>query len=309
MNHLEHSVSIDSAPVQHCITTVTSGSVETGGTVQRCSLCWPVEFSLPPVVKYTSQPLSMCVLLVKSLWRCTLVTFRLLLTLLGSLSWIRGLVSLWVECRSSDCTLTSISSPPGPMSFNLWSSISAKSGCVSAWLTAVFMSLETWRMSRRTAHHSKLCRLAADTQVEHSGPLTALLLVVECLYWLLKACLQQHFPCDTLHGKSHLDQREKCKLAIANSTKSAFTSALNIKGVMIISGHHLSTVMVIQSFHHQGRVGSAGPLGAGISALQRLPAKICPANRPSELELCSFTDPVYKKLTVVRLMCYCWVRQ
>lgn len=39
----------------------------------------------------------------------------------------------------------------------------------------------SWRMA---IYCSNLCRLVTDTQVEHSGPLTALPLVEECLYWL-----------------------------------------------------------------------------------------------------------------------------
>lgn len=52
----------------------------------------------------------------------------------------------------------------------------------------------------------------------------------------------------------------------------------------MISRQYFGTFMVIQSSHHQSRVGSAGPLRTVFSGLL---LASCPANRPSELELCS----------------------
>lgn len=90
-----------------------------------CGLC---------CVLSVKKMVSVCSMLIKSLWHWTLVTLRLLLTPLGSLSWSRGLASLWVEFGPPDgtSTLTSISSPAGSLSFNFRSSISAESNRVSA---------------------------------------------------------------------------------------------------------------------------------------------------------------------------------
>lgn len=102
-------------------------------------------------------------------------TFRVLLTLLGSLSLIRGLTSSRVESSSSECrsTLTSIISPCGLVSFNLRSSISTWPSCVPARCG--------WKHWGRAAATGTDDGLVGDTQVVHNRPMTALTSAFYCL--------------------------------------------------------------------------------------------------------------------------------